>query len=160
MRLKAKKHSIDTLFTFLLLLVFALFSLMLAAMGSAVYRNGVEHLNENYTSRTAIAYLSEKVRQHDATGDIFLTEVEDIPAVGFRDVIEGDEFITYVYDWDGALRELFIQADRTPLADMGNSIVQLESFEAKALDTSLLSVTVTGHDGDQLSILIHPGSSQ
>lgn len=166
MRSKAKKHSMDTLFTFLLLLVFALFSLLLTAMGSAVYRSGVKHLNENYTSRTAIAYVSEKVRQHDGAGDIFLTEVEEIPAIGFRDEIENNAFITYVYYWEGALRELFIRADNTPLAAMGNSIVELESFEIALPDkasentANLLRVTASGHDGDQLFVLIHPSSSQ
>lgn len=187
MRFKTKKHSMDSLFTFLLLLVFALFTLMLAAMGSAIYRNGMKHLNENYTSRTAIAYLSEKIRQHDAAGDIFLTEVEEIPSIGFRDVIEEDSFITYVYYYDGALRELFVHQGTAPLAAMGNSIVELEAFEIRELDGTsgneipgdyqtpenhasesgvsedsgprLLYVTASGYEGTSLSILIHPGSS-
>lgn len=179
MKFKTKKHSMDSLFTFLLLLVFALFTLMLAAMGSSIYQNGIKHLNENYTSRTAIAYLSEKVRQHDAAGDIFLTEVEEIPAIGFRDVIEDDSFITYVYYYDGALRELFVREDNQPLAAMGSSIVELEAFEIRELDGAsedsgpgllyatasedssprLLYATASGYEESQLSIVIHPGSS-
>lgn len=170
MKFKTKKHSMDSLFTFLLLLVFALFTLMLAAMGSSIYRNGIKHLNENYTSRTAIAYLSEKVRQHDAAGDIFLTEVEEIPAIGFRDVIENDSFITYVYYYDGALRELFVREDNQPLAAIGSSIVELEAFEIRELDGAsvngasedsgpgLLYATASGYEESQLSIVIHPGS--
>lgn len=165
MRWKIEKHSMGALFPLLLLMMFALFSLMLAATGSAVYRNGIDHLNENYTSRTAIAYVSEKIRQHDSAGSIFLTEVEDIPAIAFRDVIENDDFITYVYWWEGSLRELFMRSGSTPLAAMGNAIVELDSFEITALEGTsgdspeLLSVTASGPGGNPLSVLVHPGSS-
>ena len=176
MNLKQKKHSVDLLFSFLLLLIFCLFSLLLAGMGSAVYRNGTEHLNENYTSRTAIAYLSEKVRQHDRTGD--MTSVEDCQAIGFHDTIESGSFVTYVYFYDGALCELFIRDNVSPLADMGNRIVELSSFSfdnisngidsdnishgsesaegsAQALDdTHLLTATAISHEGNSLSVLI------
>ena len=55
MNLKQKTHSGDTLFSILLLLVFTVFTLMLADTEAAVYKNSTSHLNENYTSRTAIA---------------------------------------------------------------------------------------------------------
>ena len=46
MNAKQKNHSIDSLFSFLLLLVFFLFTVFLAQMGSAIYKSGVSHLNE------------------------------------------------------------------------------------------------------------------
>lgn len=184
MHIKQKNHSIDSLFSFLLLLIFCLFSLSLAGMGSAVYKNGTEHLGENYTSRTAIAYLTEKVRQHDRFGDIFVTSVEGYEAIGFRDVVEGEpddgagdmvegdsdgeardigagepdrgardtvegdsdgkardtgnRFVTYVYFYDGALCELFVREDVTPLANMGSRIVELESLEFEVVPDDVL----------------------
>ena len=30
-----------------------------------VYQNGTDSLNKNYTSRMALSYLAEKLRQHD-----------------------------------------------------------------------------------------------
>lgn len=182
MKLKQKNHSIDSLFSFLLLLIFCLFALLLAGMGSSIYKNGAEHLNENYTSRTAIAYLTEKVRQHDRAGDIFLTDVEGCEAVALRDVLEnedagsdrdaaerggadvyadatedegagndrsassGERFITYVYFHDGALCELFVREDVTPLANMGSRIVELKSFEVE-------EVTAADADGTPESSL-------
>ena len=55
MNSKPTRHSIDTLFTFLLLLSFLLFSLLVAGTGSIVYQNGTDSLNKNYTSRTALS---------------------------------------------------------------------------------------------------------
>ena len=42
MNSKPTRHSIDTLFTFLLLLSFLLFSLLVAGTGSIVYQNGTD----------------------------------------------------------------------------------------------------------------------
>lgn len=160
MNLKRNKYSSDFLFPLLLLLIFCLFSLFLAGTGSAVYKNGMAHLDENYTSRTAIAYLTEKVRQHDRSGDIFLTEVEDLPAIGFCDTVEEEDFVTYVYFYQGALCELFVRDTVTPLADMGSRLIELVSFDfeqvpAVGSDRShLLSATAVSHENSSLSALI------
>ena len=156
MRIRQKNHSIDTLFSFLLLLIFCLFTLMLSGMGSAVYRNGTAHLNENYTSRTAVAYVSEKVRQHDETGAVFMSSVEELPALAFRDTIDEADYITYVYFYDNALCELMIPEDRIPEAAMGTHIVVLSSLSIEPLPgTDLLSVSAVGEEGNELSGLIH-----
>lgn len=162
-----KRHQADSLFTFLLLLIFALFTLVLAGTGGAVYKNGVTHLNENYTSRTAIAYVSEKVRQHDSRNDVFLTSVEDLPALGLRDVFDGEAFLTYIYFYDGCLRELFVRENTAPMASSGTKIVELSSFTIEndgmngQTDTgSLFTVTAVSPEGDALSLFIHLSCSQ
>lgn len=163
MNTKQKNHSIDSLFSFLLLLVFFLFTVFLAQMGSAIYKNGVSHLNENYTSRTAIAYLTEKVRQHDKSGSIFLTSVEDLPAIAFFDTIEESDgqtgaFLTYVYFSDHALYELFVRESTVPEKALGTPIVELSDFKIEEIRETgtapLLSVTAVNPKGDQLSTLI------
>ena len=161
------RHQADSLFTFLLLLIFALFTLVLAGTGGAVYKNGVTHLNENYTSRTAIAYISEKVRQHDSRNDVFLTSVEDLPALGLRDAFDGETFLTYIYFYDGCLRELFVHENTVPMASSGTKIVELSSFTIEndgmngQTDTgSLFTVTAVSPEGDALSLFIHLSCSQ
>lgn len=156
MQIKQKSHSIDSLFSFLLLLIFGLFTLMLSGMGSTIYRNGTAYLNENYSSRTAAAYIAEKVRQHDENGAVFLDSVEGLPALALRDTIEGNRFITYVYFYDNALCELMVQEDRTPEAMMGSRIVELSSLTVEPVpETDLLSVTAVGKEGNELSELVH-----
>lgn len=160
---KQKHHSIDSLFSFLLLIAFFLFTVFLSQMGSAIYKNGVAHLNENYTSRTAIAYLTEKVRQHDINGSIFLTSVDELPAIGFRDTVEqadgqSESFVTYVYFSEQALCELFVRETAVPQAALGNRIVELSALEIEEIQTPgmdpLLCVTAASEKGGQLSTLI------
>ncbi len=161
MRTRQKNHSIDSLFAFLLLLIFCLFTLLLSGMGSTIYQNGTAYLNENYTSRTAAAYVAEKVRQHDEAGAVFMasinTAVSDrsIPALALRDTIDGTDFITYVYFYDNALCELMVQEDKSPEAAMGSRIVELSSLAIEPVSgTNLLSVTAVGEEGRELSELI------
>jgi hypothetical protein len=165
MQTKPRRHSIDTLFVFLLLLLFALFSLVLAGMGAAVYRSGVAHLNENYTSRTAIAYVSEKVRQHDESGAVFASDVEGIPALALRETTGSGSYLTYIYYYEGSLRELFVREETVPAAAMGSSLVELSDFSVdftsdvgKSGDQALLTVTAVSPDGTSMSLLIHPDS--
>ena len=133
---------------------------MLAGMGSTIYRNGTAYLNENYSSRTAAAYVAEKVRQHDEAGSVFLSSVSaeaaTVPALALRDTIDGTDFITYVYFHDNALCELMLQEDRTPDAAMGTRIVELSSLTIEPVPgTDLLSVTAIGSEGNELSEQIH-----
>ena len=120
MNSKPTRHSIDTLFTFLLLLSFLLFSLLVAGTGSMVYQNGTDSLNKNYTSRMALSYLAEKLRQHDHTDGVNVRELDDIPSLVLYEEQNGTHYCTYLYFYDGALRELFTQASNVPSADMGN----------------------------------------
>lgn len=154
-----KRHATDTLFTFLLLLSFCLFTMVLSGMGAAVYKNSSAHLEENYTSRTAVAYVTEKVRQHNTAGSIFLSEVEGIPALALRDTIENSDFLTYVYFYENHLCELMTRAENTPTAQMGTPLVELSSLDIRladhSQDSSLLRVTAVSPEGNTLSAILH-----
>lgn len=131
MKLKQRQHSADSLFSMALLLIFTVFTLMLGGMGAAVYKNSVAHLNENYTSRTAIAYISEKIRQYNSSDSIFLSSVGGSDALVLKDTTEDEVFLTYIYYYDGALRELFVRQETLPDAATGNAVVELAGLEIK-----------------------------
>lgn len=157
--MRPPRHTADTLFTILLLLSFGCFALLLTAAGAAVYQNSVSHLEENYTSRTAVAYVTEKLRQHDQQDSITLEVIDEIPALCLRETIEQSEFVTYIYYYDGALRELFIKDTITPYASNGTEIVKLAAFsitDQSAAGELLLQITACSEDGRTLSATIHP----
>ena len=110
---KKSSHVFDMLFAFLLLIAFLLFSLLLSGVGSVIYQKGTDSLNENYTTRTALAYLQEKLRQHDETGAFTETTVGDQPALALTETKDDGTYITYIYYYEGALRELFTSVSVT-----------------------------------------------
>lgn len=158
--MRLKQHSADSMFSFFLLLIFCMFTLLLAGMGASVYRNSTSQLDENYTSRTAVAYVSEKIRQHDCSDCISLTEIDGVPALCLSEVIEDEQFSTYIYYFDGALRELFIRSSMKPQISNGISIVELESFFMEEVSSSgtVYAITACSKNGKELSVLIHPSA--
>lgn len=159
--MKPIRHTADTLFTVLLLLSFALSALLLAAAGAAIYKNSTTQLEENYTSRTAAAYVTEKLRQHDQCGTVSLTEFNEIPALCLQETIQEESFCTYIYYFDGALRELFIRESDTPSAVNGTEIAALSSFTIEERSDSgepLLQITAQSEHGQAVSSVIHLSS--
>lgn len=158
---KKSFHVFDSLFAFLLLIAFLLFSLLLSGVGSAIYRKGTDSLNENYTTRTALAYLSEKLRQHNEAGALSETTVGDQPALALTETKDGANYITYIYYYDGALRELFTSASATPTPETGSKITDLSSFTFEELPSPsedvghLLRLSAADDTGAMQSVIVH-----
>ena len=151
-----KSHSIQSVFTLLLLLCFCLFTLMLSGTGALVYKHSAAQMEENYTSRTAISYISEKIRQHNRYEQISLSELNHIPALKLQESIEQDTYYTYVYYYNHALMELFVHEDTEAAPEMGSMLVSLSSLEFSPIpDKQLLSVTAVSPEGNELSMIIH-----
>lgn len=149
-------HSIQSVFPLLLLLIFCLFALVLSGTGAIVYKNSAAQLEENYTSRTAISYISEKIRQHNRYEPVELSELDGIPALKLKENIGQETYATYIYFYDQALRELFIHEHTEASASMGTVLVSLSALEFQPLaDKQLLSVTAVSPDGNEVSIMIH-----
>ncbi|MCD8074485.1 MAG: DUF4860 domain-containing protein [Lachnospiraceae bacterium] len=158
MDMRQRQHSTNTFFTFLLLLAFALFALLLAGTGAVVYQNSVASLEENYTSRTAVAYVAEKIRQYDSDGQISFSSVEDLPALALHSALDASAAtITYIYFYDGSLCELYVREETTPTAAMGTAMVELSDFTIEQ-EKTLLRVTVVSTEGEEMSLLVHPVS--
>ena len=88
--LEQEKHFIvDILFVLALFGVFAVSALALVTIGADVYQHTVEDMGVNYESRTAVSYIMEKVRQNDTADSIFLTDLENVPALCMLSEIDG-----------------------------------------------------------------------
>ena len=59
-------HIIDLLFVLSLFCVFTVCAFLVVSIGANVYRATAENMENTYSTRTALAYVTEKLRQHDA----------------------------------------------------------------------------------------------
>lgn len=156
MKQNEQKHAVTLLFFVLLLMMFAGSAFLLILFGSHIYQSGTKKLDENYTIRTAVAYVSEKVRQHEEAECISMENLDGIPALRLKESIQDDVFYTYIYFYDNALRELFIRPDIPPSPEMGTVIVELAGFSITEDPKGFLTVTAVTDDGVSLSELIYP----
>ena len=76
-----RKHMIDLLFPIALFFVFALSALTLVLFAARVYRSTTENSSLQYTSRTGLSYISEKIHQNDGNGAITLGSFDGCDAL-------------------------------------------------------------------------------
>lgn len=156
----ARKHSTDILFVLVLFLVFTSSALAVILLGARVYQSTSSRMESNYNVRTALAYVSEKIRQNDESGAVSLCELDGIPALTLSQRMEDTSYITYLYFQDGALKELLTEASREVSAEQGTAIISLKSFSVRETDDGFYSIRAENDQGETLSLLIHPRSDR
>ena len=157
--MKQEKHFIvDILFVLALFGVFAVSALSLVTIGADVYQHTVEDMGENYESRTAVSYITEKVRQNDTADSILLTTLEDVPALCMVSQPEGDTYCTYLYLYDGHLKELFMKQDASlggRVLPAGTDIMKLDALTLEYAGDDLIRVFLQTPSGESHTFYIH-----
>jgi hypothetical protein len=149
------KHIIDGVFVICLLMMFLISALTVIAIGANVYKKNVEQTSENYSQRISFAYITEKVRQADQKGLVFVDERFGKSALIMQQDIGGVKYDTIIYDYEGYLCELFARNDLGTLyPQSGQKILQINSFDVKEVTDGLLTATITDDDGCEESIFI------
>ena len=132
-----KHHIVDFLFPLALFFVFAASAVMLILTASGAYRNTAAETEKNYNARTAMAYLTEKIRQGDENGAVFLDSFDGRDALAIRQAYNGASYTTYIYADEGALKELLIKDGTDATAASGKTILEVQSFEIEEVSPHL-----------------------
>ena len=129
----------------LLLALFLLLSALTVVRSAAVYRNVLDR-SDRLSRSTALTYITEKVRHNDTAGSVRVGKIGDCQALV---IVQGDEILydTYIYCYDGSLRELMIKRELTPAPEMGRCLLPMESLEL-SLEGDLLKIRCTDTCGD------------
>lgn len=138
-----RKHTVDTLFVFLLYGLFALFSLLLILIGARVYKRTVENTEARGDVRASLSYVANKVRASDRAS---LETRDSLSVLVLTQEFEGDLFETYIYYTGGVLREWLAEAGTPFSPEKGETVASLSSFSIEEED-GLLAVTSAGRDG-------------
>ena len=139
-----KKHSAQLL-PVLLLALFLLLSTLIAVRSAAAYKKVLDR-SDRLDRSTALTYITEKVRQNDAAGALRVGRIGDCEALV---IAQGDEILydTYIYCYDGSLRELMIKRELAPAPEMGRALLPMDSLEL-TLEGGLLRIRCTDSSGE------------
>lgn len=132
--------------------VFALCALGVLLSGADSYRSITRRDAESYDSRTAVQYLSTKVRQAAAPESVEVTEFEGVTALCFTEELSGSTYITRVYCHDGWLKELFTAADADLLPEDGERITPLAALDIRR-EGDMLHFAVTDARGETVQLI-------
>jgi hypothetical protein len=133
----------DAVFPIAVFFVFAASALVVLLLSANIYEKVTEASDDHFTSRTACAYILEKVRQNDAGGNIQVENIEGADCLALTRATDTTPVTTYIYTKDGKLKELHIrQGTDFTLAD-GTDIAPVESLEIIPLGDQLYRLQVT-----------------
>ena len=107
-----QKHMIDFIFPISLFFIFALCALTVLLFAARIYRSTTENSSLNYSARSGLSYISEKIHQNDADGNILVGELCGETALIMEQTYKDSVYYTYIYSYEGALRELYIKGRR------------------------------------------------
>ena len=148
-----KGQLVNTLFTMLLFLVFALFAVLI---GGKVYENINARTESTYRGDVALSYIANKVRQGDADGMVGLTEMEGITVLQLKQEINGSEYVTYIYYRDGKLWELFTDTESGLGVNDGYEILECDEV-VMSMDGGLFSASTSGDGGGRIWLSLRSG---
>lgn len=149
-----RKHMIDLLFPIALFFVFALSALTLVLFAARVYRSTTENSSLQYTSRTGLSYISEKIHQNDGNGAITLGSFDGCDALIMEQELGEKTYLTYIYANDQSLKELFIKSGVNAKAADGRTILDIQNFSIRQLSENLFRFDCTDAKGQTSSTIV------
>lgn len=162
---RQKHFVVDILFVLALFGVFTVSALILVTIGAKVYQRTVNDMSSNYETRTSVAYISEKLRQHDSAltseagleNSVCLSDLAGCPSLLLKQQTAGRTYFTYLYFYEGHLKELLIDSN-TQLGDSapaaGQNIMELSDFSIEQPKDNLFCVTLVLPEGGSYRFFI------
>ena len=143
---KSVQHSMQGVFVFVLLGLFAVMSTLMVLLGAQMYRNTVDHSTANNEDRVLSAYVRSMIRAEDTSGAMEIGEYNGVKALAMREDLDGETYVTWLYCYDGNMYEWFTSDDGDFRPESGTAICPAQSFEP-SLENGLLTVDMTNAKG-------------
>lgn len=107
--MKTKSHSISGAFVFMLLGVFAVFSMLLVVLGAQAYRTTVDGAAAHTQKRIVTAFVRNAVRAQDERGAITVEEHDGLPVLALSSELDGERYVpVYLQLWRQSLRTVYL----------------------------------------------------
>lgn len=143
---KKSRSGAEQLYPALLFFVFLLCTVFTILIGSRVYENIRERDRLSFETDTALAYITNKVRQGDIADSIAVREENGQQFLVFTSVFDGIEYETLIYHMDGGLYELFALAENDLDVTAGQRIMDCNvmhfALEETSKNNSMLHITL------------------
>ena len=146
-------HVIDLIFPIALFFVFAASSLSVLILAANIYASTTSRLAANDQNRTALAYISEKIRQNDTQGAVGLSVIDGTDCLTMSAVYNGTPCTTYIYEYEGMLKELFINDGVPVTLKDGKDIMEIASLSMEQLDERVYQFISVDSDGYESSLI-------
>lgn len=145
-------HVIDSFFVFMLFSIFTICAILLIAFGANIYRKTITNFEEHFNVTTSIAYIEEKFRQCDNADAFSVVEFGDGNALMISSTVNDIDYHTYIYMFDGHLKELHTKADNTLNPGAGQNLLDVKFFNVVQNSDSSYTFTVIDVNNNPLKV--------
>ena len=137
----------------LLIGLFAVLAVGVLSFGVAVYRHLTDFSEETYFQRTALSYFANQIRTFDDAGSVALGKLEDVDAIVLRETFNHNTYVTYLYYYDGAIRQLAMQEGTQLTPADGDLLLPAGGLDLSRTEDSL-EITVHDEGGQSFSLTV------
>lgn len=149
MKKSGRGHSIDFLFPLSLFGIFAVCALFLIVIGAGVYERLEKNMEDTYAVSTAFSYVTEKLRQHDARGQISLITVDGSTALLLTDDINGAVYHTCIGPSGDYLCEGVFSEDADITLSPADAVIEVRDFTISAEDDDFIILSAADASGSR-----------
>ena len=149
---KRNKSIVDFLFILALFGAFAITALFVVLFGARIYESTVNNMNSNYEKRTAMSYVTEKIRSHDYTDGVNVDETGSI--LKLYQTTGDKKYVTYLFVADGYLKEFTADEDYDFDYKAGTKILAVKDFSVKKENDSLYRFNITDTNGEKTEFFV------
>ena len=150
---KTDQHSMQGVFVFVLLGLFAVMSTLMVLLGAQMYRNTVDRSTANNEDRVLSAYVRSMIRAEDTSGAMEIGEYDGVKALAMREDLDGEAYVTWLYCYEGQMYEWFTSDDGEFRPESGTAICPAQRFEP-SLDNGLLTVNLVNAKGEPETVRV------
>ena len=150
---KTINHSMQGVFVFVLLGLFAVMSTLMVLLGAQMYRNTVDRATRNNEDRVMAAYVRSMIRAEDADRAVSVETQNGVTTLALREELDGEAYVTWLYCHEGQLYEQFTSEDEDFEPEDGTAICPATRFEP-SLSGGLLTVDMTDGKGEQSTVKV------
>ena len=147
------QRSMQGVFVFVLLGLFAVMSTLMVLLGAQMYRNTVDHATLNNENRVLDAYVRSMIRAGDLSGAVKIEDHDGVKALAMYDDLEEDAYVTWLYCYQDQLYEQFTSEGDDFEPEDGTAICPALSFEPSLKD-GLLTVDMTNAKGARETVRV------
>lgn len=158
-KIDRETHRIDSIFIMLLFFLFALTAFVLIMIGVRQYKATANVMDYNYEIRTVTSYLREKTRQNSSNSSISIETIDGTNALCLKNTLNNTIYNTYIYYYDGSLREMYIQEGTPFTLNLGQQIVTISGFDMVKTDDGLIIVTISDSFGGTTDMYLSTNSN-
>lgn len=147
-------HTIDIVFVLVTFCIFAVSVLIVLMTGAKAYGSIRNSMEDQYSERTCVNYISAKVRHFDENNAVYLDEMDGVPVLCLENEFDGSTYVTYIYYYEGQVRELYTDPNLGLGIESGTSIIDVSNLSFSQVNDSLISVNCTGSGGNTSTLYI------